>query len=668
MVQKIYKLTKKKKLEKKSNHEELAWLTDMGSKNEEKSHSDSSDSSDSDSEDVFGPSLIVPDQEKPQNQDATPVKKKRRTIKSVIPESMLASNLPLNESYRYSYEQESNISTLTKTQDDELIIVGLKNGTVKFFKKQIASSTIPDEEGTEIDGQLELLKQFSAHPEKSIVQLIVNHDDSYLASIAQDDDNIKIFDLRSLDMIQAIKLEFVPNNTIKQPCCWFKNTGGTACLAISEKGSRNIHFIDPENDNTVRSIEVHRFPITSLIFNFKYNFFISSDIKGIVEFWNDQGELPASVSFKLKSETNLFEIAKNKAKVSNMIISPDSNLLVTASQPDNVLRIFNCQSGKLLTKIDQSLAIHEKEDLNPKILSFERKMISEDLNTLFNHHNMVFDDTGKVLIFPSIIGIKILNLQTMKIIKVLGQEDQIDQVIRFNNIGLLNKSAMHQLTSSMLASNNSLIDSKLTKNPILVCSAINSNKLYVFNNKSQTDDKRDFTLTNSLGNVSRSKYQSKSKTITNAILHTSLGDIKIKLFPSLVPRTVENFVKLCQNQYYNNVIFHRVIKDFMIQTGDPLGDGTGGQSIWGTNFKDEFNPMLKHFKPFMVSMANSGPDSNASQFFITTQPAPWLDNKHSVFGEVVDGSDTVKAIESQETDKTDRPINQILLLSTSLES
>lgn len=128
-----------------------------------------------------------------------------------------------------------------------------------------------------------------------------------------------------------------------------------------------------------------------------------------------------------------------------------------------------------------------------------------------------------------------------------------------------------------------------------------------------------------------------------------MGDIAIDLFPDEVPKTVENFVGLARKNYYDEVIFHRVIPKFvcslpfsaspllfpktvspskMIQTGDPLGDGTGGESLWGSNFADEFHPSLRHDRPYTVSMANAGPMTNGSQFFITTAPAAWLDNKH----------------------------------------
>jgi cyclophilin family peptidyl-prolyl cis-trans isomerase len=126
-----------------------------------------------------------------------------------------------------------------------------------------------------------------------------------------------------------------------------------------------------------------------------------------------------------------------------------------------------------------------------------------------------------------------------------------------------------------------------------------------------------------------------------ALFHTDLGDFSIKLFTDKTPKTVNNFVFLARQGFYNNTIFHRVIKDFMTQGGDPTGTGRGGA---GYRFADEFHPTLRHDKPGVLSMANSGSNTNGSQFFITHVPTPWLDNKHSVFGQVEKGMEIVLSI------------------------
>ncbi|KAM1100195.1 hypothetical protein FF1_006645 [Malus domestica] len=145
-----------------------------------------------------------------------------------------------------------------------------------------------------------------------------------------------------------------------------------------------------------------------------------------------------------------------------------------------------------------------------------------------------------------------------------------------------------------------------------------------------------------------------------------MGDIHMKLYPEECPKTVENFTTHCRNGYYDNLIFHRVIKGFMIQTGDPLGDGTGGQSIWGREFEDEFHKSLRHDRPFTVSMANAGENTNGSQFFITTVATPWLDNKHTVFGRVIKGMDVVQAIEKVKTDRGERPQVDVKILNVTV--
>lgn len=139
------------------------------------------------------------------------------------------------------------------------------------------------------------------------------------------------------------------------------------------------------------------------------------------------------------------------------------------------------------------------------------------------------------------------------------------------------------------------------------------------------------------------------------IFETNKGVVKIKLKPSLAPKTCENFIKLVKKGYYDGLIFHRVIKDFMIQGGDPTGTGRGGESIWGKPFEDEVTPDLTFDKSGILAMANSGPNTNGSQFFITTATTPWLHMNHTIFGEVVEGYEVIQKIEACSTDEVDKP-------------
>ena len=178
---------------------------------------------------------------------------------------------------------------------------------------------------------------------------------------------------------------------------------------------------------------------------------------------------------------------------------------------------------------------------------------------------------------------------------------------------------------------------------------------------------------------------------TVAVMHTNMGDIEIKLFPEHAPKTVENFTTHAKNGYYNGLIFHRVIKDFMIQGGDPTGTGMGGESIWGHSFADEFTPELHNLRGALC-MANAGPNTNGSQFFIVQAKdvpdylveqmkempdafsddvidaytklggTPWLDFRHTVFGQVVNGMDVVDAIANVQVGAADKPVNDVVIL------
>ena len=181
------------------------------------------------------------------------------------------------------------------------------------------------------------------------------------------------------------------------------------------------------------------------------------------------------------------------------------------------------------------------------------------------------------------------------------------------------------------------------------------------------------------------------KNDTVAVIKNNLGDIKVKFFPEHAPKAVENFITHAKNGYYNGIIFHRVIKDFMIQGGDPTGTGMGGESIWGRSFEDEFTPEL-HNLCGALSMANAGPCTNGSQFFIvhaSTAPesmieqmnelsesypadcvaaykevggTPWLDYHHTVFGQVYDGMDIVNNIASVAVDGRDKPLDEVKII------
>jgi len=147
-----------------------------------------------------------------------------------------------------------------------------------------------------------------------------------------------------------------------------------------------------------------------------------------------------------------------------------------------------------------------------------------------------------------------------------------------------------------------------------------------------------------------------------AVLETNQGMIEIKLMPDVAPKACENFTALVEKGYYNGLTFHRVIKNFMIQGGDPTGTGRLGQSIWGEPFEDEVRQDVTFDRPGLVAMANAGPNTNGSQFFITTVPTPWLNMHHTIFGEVISGFKAVQKIEDAPTDPSNRPLSEQFII------
>lgn len=152
------------------------------------------------------------------------------------------------------------------------------------------------------------------------------------------------------------------------------------------------------------------------------------------------------------------------------------------------------------------------------------------------------------------------------------------------------------------------------------------------------------------------------------VLETNQGNIEIELYPLIAPKAVENFIGLTKKGYYDGIIFHRVIKNFMIQGGDPTGTGRAGESIWGGKFEDEFNEFMTFNRNGLLAMANSGPATNGSQFFITTKATPWLNNKHTIFGGVLSGYDVVQKIENTEVGAGDRPVKPQKILKAYLKA
>ena len=261
-------------------------------------------------------------------------------------------------------------------------------------------------------------------------------------------------------------------------------------------------------------------------------------------------------------------------------------------------------------------ALSKLEDVEfGRRLAVERELENPAIK---NRINVIFDETGHFILYGSLLGTKVLNTLTNRVVKVYGKEEPF----RCLNLALYQGQPEKKgvVTVAMAASENPLLQEAEARDAMLVSTGSGKVRFYMFTNEEEINKiVRDVQNEKPRNINTKKQLEAKpAETGSSAIIHTTYGDIQIRLFPDAAPKAVENFVTHSKNGYYNNIIFHRIIRKFMIQTGDPLGDGTGGESIWGKEFEDEFST-LKHDKPYTVSMANAGPNTNGSQFFITTE-------------------------------------------------
>ncbi|KFY52420.1 hypothetical protein V496_08467 [Pseudogymnoascus sp. VKM F-4515 (FW-2607)] len=589
----------------------------------------------------------------PQLPSAAPKKKRR-----VLPyEKLYVAALPTSARYSKSLMHKEQVAFVTMTPLTDFLITSSIDGYVKFWKK-----------GN--DG-VEFVKEFRAH-NGEIKSVSVSSDGRSFAT-AGSDKTIKIFDVITFDLLTMLSVEFTPKCV-----CWVHQRGASLpLLAVSDEVNHSIRIYDGRGDNLepIHTLNgLHRSVISLMAFNNAYNCVVSADESGMLEYWRPGGnyEKPDNV-FEYKSSTDLFEFKKAKSVPSSITVSPTGTQFATISFPDRKIRVFDFPTGKLYRTYDESIqTIEEMQQAGTALqkledAEFNRRLATErevDTPLLRNKVNVVFDESGHFILYGSILGTKVINTYTNRVVKVYGQEEN------FRALNLATYQGQPQrkgiTTVAMAASNNPLLQESEARDPILIETGVGKQRFYMFSNDEEISKSERDVQNEKPTNLNALKAVEKkvSETGTSAVVHTTYGDIHVRLFPDAAPKAVENFVTHSKRGYYNNTIFHRVIRRFMIQCGDPLGDGTGGESIWGKEFEDEFST-LRHDKPYTLSMANAGPNTNGSQFFITTEKTPWLDNKHTIFGRAIQGLDVVHKIENTKVHK-EKPEEDIKIINISI--
>ncbi|KAF9463062.1 hypothetical protein BDZ94DRAFT_1259976 [Collybia nuda] len=599
------------------------------------------------------------------------VKKKRKVLPH---EKLYLEHIPNADQYHKSFMHRDTVNFCVATKTDFLITTSV-DGHLKLWKKQELG--------------IEFVKHYRAHL-TPVIAVSASADGQLFASVSEDG-SAKVFDVVNFDMINIIKLGYMPH-----ACCWVHRRGqAQGLLAVSDATSGKIRLYDGRGGDTpLETIDnLHRSPVHLMTYSDRYDTVISADEGGFIEYWQpiEPFVLPKNIPdlWSYKSETDLYEFKKSKSTPTCITLSPDSSAFVTFSLPDRQIRVFSFLAGKLTRKYDESLeAIQEMQQAGTAVyrvedMEFGRRLAMErelelpgpDGRVPGRWSNAVWDESGSFILYPSLLGIKVLNIVTNRIVRLLGK----DEVVRFLNLSLYQGTPAKKsfTTMAMAASANPILADKGQRDPSLFCSGYKRPRFYIFTREEPEDTKsgdRDVfnerptreeqNLATAAPNAGKG---GPSPLADSATIHTTMGDMHLRLFPAQAPKAVENFVGHARSGYFEGVIFHRVIPKFMIQTGDPLGDGTGGTSIWGKEFEDEFSDDLKHDRPYTVSMANAGPGTNGSQFFITTTATPWLDKKHTIFGRVLSGLEVVHTIENVKVNKTDKPFEDIKIINVEID-
>ena len=351
-------------------------------------------------------------------------------------------------------------------------------------------------------------------------------------------------------------------------------------LAVSEEVAHTISIYDGrgENQKPLHTLSsVHRSPVTLMAFNNAYDCVVSADEAGMIEYWRPYGscEKPDDV-FEYKSSTNLFEFKKAKSTPTSISISPSGSQFATFSFPDRKVRIFDFATGKLYRTYEESLvtitdmqqagtALQKLDDVDfGRRLAVERELENPAIR---NRINVIFDESGHFVLYGSILGVKVINTFTNRVVKVYGK----DENFRPLNLALYQGQPQKKgiVTISMAASANPLLQEAEERDPMLVSTGSGKVRFFMFTNDEDVS-KSSRDVHNEKPKLLNARQQLEAKPAesgTAAILHTTYGDIHIRLFPEAAPKAVENFVTHSKNGYYNNTIFHRVIRKFMIQAG-----------------------------------------------------------------------------------------------------
>lgn len=608
--------------------------------------------------------------------------------------------LPSQPLYEQSFMHKQNVTALAFAPHEDFLLTGSQDGVVKFWKK--------------VSPGIEFVKEFRAHAQ-AVLDISVSSDGSAAVSVGADG-LLAVFDVTAFDMVTFAQLPFAPG-----PVCWLgSGTAAQRWVAVAEQASPAVHVYNVAQPDVLHkpcACSLHTAPVIAMAYNAACNAVVSADAQGMLEQWQAPTGRPLDaphVTYTLKLMTDLVAVAKAKTLALSLAVCPRGKYMA-AQCADGRVRVWHWRSGKLLREYDESqdafADAQQRGQLPYDDATFGARAALENVmwasvalrvapalaaigkaasdvglpsdadgaSPLSPLPGLAWDESGHVLAYTTLAGIQLRDTVSNRVLFSLGSmelSERFTRVALFQGVPELDTQIASALAEADTAAGLTSAapagaGAKLAADPTLFAITQSRCRFFCFTQREPGPERDVFNERPELDGAAvaaAGAAEAMHRMAQAVTLHTDQGDIHLALYPGDVPRTVENFTGLCASGYYDNLIFHRVIKDFMIQTGCPRGDGTGGESIWGGQFEDEFVPHLRHDAPYVVSMANAGPNTNGSQFFITTVPTPHLDGKHTVFGRVIKGADVVKAIEALPTNKRDMPYDPPRIVSCTVHT
>lgn len=558
---------------------------------------------------------MVSDSKKNKREEESPLNeeqpKKRHRIDRLLAE------IPTSAHYHVSFMHKATVSHVIASGRHGYIITACEDGVVKFWKRisteppeeQAATNTSKDSPST----CLEFVKSFTAHI-GPVLSLCLDPTEDTVSSIGSDG-LIKLYDVSTFDATAMVKTDL----SFGRAACFLQDRSRDSLLAICSNSDGSIFIFSTTTLKQIQTLSFHSKPVTCLGYNQQHKCCVSADEQGVLEIWDctsgaQEGQAVGAtcskannqLEYESKISTDLYKLAKKKTYARCMAMSNNYFVVYAA---DHKVHVYQLSTGKIQVRYDERLEVYAAKSgatYGMDSIEFGKRAATEreleQQPNLPTSHLVQMDPSEQYLLVSTMVGIKVIEWKKNKVVKIIGKADASQ--LRFLSFCLaLGDAKMNQQMQLARGASTSIAmaDKKVANDALVVVLAYNQRRFYVFShidplkdNEHVEDVSRDVwneaptaqdQLLASGGHSASGGAQATS--FSKAILRTTMGDIHIKLFPE-VTKTLENFCGHARAGYYDNVIFHRVIQGFMIQTGDPLGDGTGGESIWGGEFEDEF--------------------------------------------------------------------------------